>query len=307
MQDLLFSHFKAEDQLLDISYFGADNCSLTIKREDLVHSQVSGNKFRKLKYNIKEAIEVGATTLVTFGGAYSNHIAATAAAAAIHNLNSIGIIRGEELNTNSNITLQTAHQHGMELKFIPREQYRDKEDPSILPAILGNLTNYFVIPEGGTNELAVKGCEEILQPSDYKYNYICCPVGTGGTMAGLIRSSANNQQVLGFSALKGSFLQESVSELAGSSDFQITDDYCFGGYGKIDADLIRFMNEFYRQNGVPLDPVYTGKMIFGIIDLIKKGHFEKNSRILAIHTGGLQGITGMNELLLKKSLPQIEY
>ena len=162
-----------------------------------------------------------------------------------------------------------------------------------------------MIPEGGDNELGVKGCEEILTVEDEKFDYICCAVGTGGTVAGLINSSSDNQKVIGFSALKGDFLKDDVAALVTKTNWEIQTDYHFGGYAKITSELITFMNAFKSETGIVLDPIYNGKMMYGIYDLIKKGYFPKNTSILAIHTGGLQAIDGMNRLLQKKGMPLI--
>ena len=164
-----------------------------------------------------------------------------------------------------------------------------------------------MIPEGGTNALAIKGCEEILTEIDKAFSHICVSVGTGGTLAGLINASEENQKVLGFSSLKTDHLASEVSAMVKKQGWQINTDYHFGGYAKADRDLIVFMNDFRRKYKINLDPVYTGKLLFGIFDLAKKSYFPQNSKILAIHTGGLQGIEGMNRILKKKGLPQIEY
>lgn len=292
---------------VDLSKFGIAGHSLHIKREDLSHPFVSGNKFRKLKYNIKAAKKGKQTTLLTFGGAYSNHIAATAAAGKLSGLGTIGIIRGEELKDkiSENPTLSFAEDCGMRLHFISRETYRHKDNKGFLDTLKQQFGDFYLLPEGGTNSEAVKGCEEILGKSELGYDCICVPVGTGGTMAGLVKASMENQQILGFSALKGTFQSTEIKKYTPKTNFTITDAYCFGGYGKIDTEFIRFINEFKLLTNIPLDPVYTGKMLFGIMDLLKKGHFKENSRIFAIHTGGLQGIAGMNQKLKKKNLPII--
>ncbi len=293
---------------IDLSVFGIQNHSLKIKRDDLIHPFVSGNKFRKLKYNLLEAEKERHSTILTFGGAFSNHIAAVAAAGAETNFKTIGIIRGEELAHNRllNPTLTFAQNCGMLFKFIPRDLYRKKEEASFLRQLEDEYGRFYLLPEGGTNHWAVKGCEEILQESDQSFDFICVPVGTGGTISGLVKASSAHQQVLGFSALKGTFQNEEVKKYTSKTNFEITDAYSFGGYGKIDAELIRFINEFKQKTDVPLDPIYTGKMLFGIIDLLKNGRFPENSSILAVHTGGLQGIAGMNQKLKKKNLPIIE-
>lgn len=283
------------------------NIELSVKREDLIHPFVSGNKFRKLKYNIILAQKQQKNTLLTFGGAFSNHIAAVAAAGKEVGLKTIGIIRGEELydKIETNPTLSFAKSCGMTFKFISREAYRDKTSPNFISKLKEEFGDFYLVPEGGTNDLAVKGCEEILTEEDAKFDYICCAVGTGGTISGLINASKSNQKVLGFSSLKGDFLNKDISKFARSTNWELITDYHFGGYGKINDSLIAFINKFKAETEIPLDPIYTGKMMFGIFDLIKKGYFKPNSKILAIHTGGLQGIDGMNAKLKKQNKPLI--
>lgn len=291
-----------------VNFPNNDGIEVYLKREDAIHSFVSGNKYRKLKYNLFEAEKLGFKTLLTFGGAYSNHIAAVASAGQILGFKTIGIIRGEELidEIESNPTLNYAKQCGMQFKFVSREVYRDKTSDDFLNRLSEEFQEFYTIPEGGTNTLAVKGCEEILIDKDEVFDYICCAVGTGGTISGIINGAKPHQQVLGFPALKGDFLQEDISKFATKSHWELISDYHFGGYAKINAELISFINGFKLENNIPLDPVYTGKMMFGIFDLIEKKQFPKGSKILAIHTGGLQGISGMNMNLKKKNLPLIE-
>lgn len=281
---------------------------LFVKREDRIHPFVSGNKYRKLKYNVIEAKKQGFKTLLTFGGAFSNHIAAVASAGNGLGFNTIGIIRGEELGEkiNDNPTLKFAQQNGMQFKFVPRDVYRNKHSEIFINELKKEFGRFYTIPEGGTNVLAVKGCEDILTETDEQFDYVCCAVGTGGTISGLINGLKPGQQVLGFPALKGDFLQQDISKFATNSKWELITDYHFGGYAKINAELVAFINQFKVQNHVPLDPVYTGKMLFGIFDLIEKNYFPKGAKILAIHTGGLQGIDGMNQLLKKKNLPIID-
>ena len=296
---------RQQIMLLD-NLIGAQ-CTIALKREDLIHPSVSGNKYRKLKYNIAEALTRGDTTIVTFGGAYSNHISATAAAGKLAGLKTIGIIRGEELTANykGNTTLEFAESCGMTFKFISREDYKLKNTEAFLAELSAKYPNSYMLPEGGTNALAVKGCTEILTENDANFDYICTAVGTGGTLAGLVSASKTHQTVVGYSALKGTFQTTEVEKYTQKNNYVIKDDFCFGGYAKIDSQLVRFMNEFKQETGILLDPVYTAKMLFGIIEDVQNGYFPKNSRILAIHTGGLQGIAGMNEQLKKKNLPQI--
>lgn len=279
--------------------------SLTIKREDLIHPFVSGNKFRKLKYNLLQAKAENKNTLLTFGGAFSNHIAAVAYAGKEQGFNTIGIIRGDELfdKIEENPTLKFAQENGMKFEFVSREDYRLKGENSFIEKLKTKFGDFYLVPEGGTNELAVKGCEEILTHEDSVFNYVCCAVGTGGTISGLINSSLPNQKILGFPALKGDFLQDEIRIFAKKDNWNLISDYHFGGYGKVNSELIEFINSFLEETKVPLDPIYTGKMVFGVIDLIGKNYFPDNSKILLIHTGGLQGIEGMNLKLKQKKLP----
>ncbi len=282
---------------------------LFIRREDLIHPFVSGNKFRKLKYNLKEAKIQHQTTLLTFGGAYSNHIAATAFAGKENGFATIGVIRGDELATSieTNPTLVFAQQCGMQFYFVSREEYRKKDTAEFLQKLKQLFGDFYLVPEGGTNTLAVQGCQEILSNGDKIYDCICTAVGTGGTLSGIINSSFDHQKVLGFPSLKGSFLQKDIRKFATNQNWELVEDYHFGGYAKVTDDFIRFLNAFYYETKIPLDPVYTGKMVFGVIDLIKKNYFPDYSKVLLIHTGGIQGIKGMNKLLKSKNKPIIEY
>ena len=281
---------------------------LFLKREDAIHPFISGNKYRKLKYNLEEAKKLGFKKLLTFGGAFSNHIAAVAFAGKAFGFETIGIIRGEELidKIEENSTLAFAESCGMQFEFVTREVYRDKNTEYFKENLKHKYEDFFLIPEGGTNPLAIKGCEEILTEADKDFDFVCCAVGTGGTISGIINCSQPSQQILGFPALKGNFLQEDISKFVSKLNWSLISNYHFGGYAKIDASLICFMNQFKKDNNIPLDPVYTGKMMYGVFDLIEKGYFPKGSKILAIHTGGLQGIAGMNKILKRKNLPIID-
>lgn len=282
--------------------------SLTIKREDLLHPVISGNKYRKLKYNLKEAKQQQKRTLLTFGGAFSNHISAVAGAGKEFGFKTIGIIRGEELVDKivENPTLSYAKQCGMELIFVSRALYREKNEAHFIEKLQQEYGDFYVIPEGGTNNLAIKGCEEILTEEDALFDYVCVCVGTGGTISGLINSAKAKQKILGFSALKGNFLKDEIEKLApNKKNWSLVTDYHFGGYGKINDDLVSFINKFSSATNIPLDPVYTGKMLYGIVDLASKKYFNPNSKILVIHTGGLQGVEGMNNKLKQQGKPLI--
>ncbi len=282
--------------------------TLFVRREDLLHPVISGNKFRKLSYNLRAAEEAGYDSLLTFGGAYSNHIAATARAGREYGFRTIGIIRGDELERASHLnpTLARAKEDGMVLKFVSRAEYRLKEMSSFLAGLREEFGRYYLLPEGGTNALAVKGCEDILGPGDLHYDTICCCVGTGGTLAGLINASSGRQRLIGFSALKGIFMQKDICSFVCKDNWCLEADYHFGGYAKINAELIAFINSFQQRTGLPLDPVYTGKMFFGVMDMIGRRKFNPGSAILAIHSGGLQGKAGMNQVLKQKKLPLID-
>jgi 1-aminocyclopropane-1-carboxylate deaminase len=291
-----------------ITYELPNGISLEIKREDLLHPFISGNKFRKLKYNLLQAKAENQETVLTFGGAYSNHIAAVAYAGKEQGFKTIGVIRGEELGNKiaENPTLKFAQECGMQFEFVTREDYRLKTEPDFIANLQQKFSSFYLVPEGGTNEYAIKGCEEILTEEDAAFDFICCAVGTGGTISGIINSTFPHQKVLGFPALKGDFLKDEIRKFAANKNWELITDYHFGGYGKVTEELIQFINQFYKQTQVPLDPIYTGKMVFGVIDLIQKNYFPNNAKILLIHTGGLQGIQGMNVILKKKNKTLIE-
>ncbi len=287
-----------------------NNIELFIKREDKLHSIISGNKLRKLKYNLEEAKRQNKSCLLTFGGAFSNHILAVAGAGNEFGFATIGIIRGEELEhkISENPTLLRAQDLGMKFHFVTRSQYRNKEEVTFLDSLKNKFGDFYLVPEGGTNSFAIKGCEEILTASDKSFfTHITCAVGTGGTISGIINSSIEKQQIIGFSSLKGAFLSDVIRNFVNKTNWNIIEDYHFGGYGKINDELVSFLNLFYNHTSIPLDPVYTGKMVFGVMDLINKGYFLPNSKILMIHTGGLQGIKGMNFALKNKNRELIQY
>jgi len=300
------------NQFLNDCLLKKKNITLAVKREDLLHEHISGNKFRKLYYNIIAAKEKNYDTLLTFGGAFSNHIAATAATGKEYGIKTIGVIRGDELGNNlqktlrNNPTLKFAHEQGMRLHFVSRAAYRKKTEPEFIRELYRLFGNFYLVPEGGTNELAVKGTEEILTNNDQEFDYICCAIGTGGTIAGIINSSLSHQQVLGFPALKENFLHNNIQKYVSKNNWKLIRDYNFGGFAKVNKKLIEFINTTYTLHNLPLDPVYTGKMMYGIIDLIKNDYFPEGSKILAIHTGGLQGKAGMNTRLYKKNWPLLK-
>ena len=284
----------AQIQELNSSLLQAKKVRVLVQREDLIHPDVSGNKWRKLKYNLLHAKDEGFQKVLTFGGAFSNHIAATAAAAQIMGMESVGLIRGEE-HLPLNLTLAQAQEFGMHFQYVDRASYRLKaeKDWSL------EFREFYIIPEGGTNALAVQGCEEIVSNTDF--DIVCCACGTGGTIAGIINSLQPHQKAIAFPALKGAdFLEQYIQQYVSSKEWEMCYDYHFGGYAKVNKELIDFINNFKKEHNIPLDPVYTGKLFYGVFDLIAKHYFREGTTLLLIHTGGLQGIAGMNERIEKK-------
>lgn len=268
---------------------------LFVKREDLIHPIVSGNKWRKLKYNLAKAKEEGQDTILSFGGAYSNHIHALAGAAKEIGMRSIGIIRGEELGAD-NSTLSFAKECGMELHFVTREAYKRKTEKAWLDELEEQLGRFYLVPEGGSNAEGVMGCQEIITEINFPYDAVCVACGTGTTMAGLVASLPGNKKAIGFPVLKGGdFLYDEIKALLVSvnapvnNNWQLQTDYHFGGYAKWNNDLLNFMKDFKNEHGIQLEQIYTAKMMYGIFDLIEKGFFEKGTSVVALHTGGLQG------------------
>lgn len=275
--------------------------AFTVKRLDLIHPEISGNKWFKLKYNLEKTISSGHNTLLTFGGAFSNHIYATASAGKMFGIKTIGVIRGEEPEHLSP-TLQHARDCGMQLEFVTRLAYAEKETDDFIEWLHSLYGAFHLVPEGGSNYWGINGCMEILDKEDNEFDYICCPCGTGATLAGLILSAKPHQKILGFSVLKnGGFLRDEVLKhlryfLMNDgltqeyvSQFEIITAYDFGGYAKWTNPLISFINHFELNYFIPLDQVYTGKMFYGVMDLWNQKYFQPNKRILVLHTGGLQG------------------
>jgi 1-aminocyclopropane-1-carboxylate deaminase len=257
---------------------------LSVLRLDLIHPQISGNKWFKLKYNLEEAKKQGHDTILTFGGAFSNHILATAVACQNEGLKSIGIIRGEK-TSESNSTLSEAKKYGIQLQFVSREVYKRKTEREFKEELKKEFGNFYLIPEGGDNELGEKGCSEILPENDF--NFIFCAVGTGTTFRGLQQQIKSGQKLIGVSVLKGG------GEI--NSDKNILSGYHFGGYAKHTRELLDFKEQFERETNIPLDYVYTTKLFFAVNDLISKDQLPKGSKVLVIHSGGLQGNKGYEE------------
>lgn len=292
---------------INLPILEAAKVSLYLKRDDLIHPLYGGNKIRKLKYNVLECKRQGKSGLLTCGGAYSNHIIATAAYGKEQGLKTKAIIRGEELLI-ENPTLKDAAALGMELVFVSRENYRAIRDNNVLAFELSNSNpaDFYFVPEGGTNAFAIDGVAELVSEIDIPFDYLATPCGTGGTFAGLMQDIKNrNAKLLVFSALKnGAYIIDEVAELL-QQDFDasklalFTSDYVFGGYGKMKPELIDFVKSFKEQSGILLDPIYNGKMMFGLLDKIERGYFKKGSVIVALHTGGVQAWRGFGELGIK--------
>jgi 1-aminocyclopropane-1-carboxylate deaminase/D-cysteine desulfhydrase-like pyridoxal-dependent ACC family enzyme len=270
---------------------------LWIKREDLNHASVSGNKWWKLKYNLEEAGRMNYRTILTFGGAYSNHIFSTSAAAKECGLKSIGIIRGERVEP-LNRTLAFAEHQGMQLHFVSREMYRTKNDPAFTTSLQEKFGDFFLVPEGGTNTFAIRGCEEFAKEklSQVSFDILMLPVGTGGTMAGIIAGLEDSKEILGVSVLKkGDFLKDEISDLlkkySGTTygNWSLLTSYDHGGYAKVTQELLGLVNVMKMQHNLPLDTVYTGKLMSAVLKEAERGRFSRGTTVLALHTGGLQG------------------
>lgn len=278
------------------------NIKLFIKREDLIHPYISGNKYWKLFFNINNYLEKNPEKpyIITFGGAFSNHISAVSAVGNLAGIPTLGIIRGEELKDKwrDNPTLLFAKRNGMNLQFVTREEYRHKE--KLTDFLQNEFPDALIIPEGGTNEEALAGVKMMLNDDTKDFDYLCTAVGTGGTIAGISKYCEDNQKVIGFKAVDDDSLENKILELTLKQNFNLINS-CFGGYGKIKDENIRFINDFKEKYGIPLEPIYTGKMMQRVFELIDEDYFPEDSKILCFHTGGLQGIEGANLLLEKQN------
>ena len=295
----LFQHPPSPLQAFHHPILEARNLTCFIKRDDLLQLETQpgdqafcGNKWRKLKYNLITAREQGYSSLLTFGGAFSNHIAATASAGKLFGFNTIGIIRGEKVLP-LNPTLDFATGCGMKLHFWSREAYRRKDDPEVLAQLQEQFPQAYIIPEGGTNAFALRSCAELAEEilAQETVDYICLSCGTGGTLAGVIQGLAGRAFALGFSALKGDFHKVEVQQLLGANGFDnwaVATEYHFGGYAKTPPELLEFLVEMKKYD-LPLEPIYTGKVMWGVLDRARQGYFSAGSRICVVHTGGMQG------------------
>jgi len=309
----VLSHDLILQPLYDNQFLKA-RVSVEVLRLDLIHPFVGGNKWFKLNLNLKEAKKQNLKTIITFGGAYSNHIAATAAACKMEGLQAVGIIRGEESSA-LNPTLWEAKENGMKLHFVSREFYKQKESEDFKIYLEQEFGRHYLIPEGGNNNQGVMGCALILDPN-WRHDYICCAVGTGATFAGLSLSAKPAQVTVGINVLKGEnrsvmdaqMMLNKIHEtkkfiILGNTEVQkstienscITDFYAGSGYANFDSLQIKFKKDFEDKCKIPLDYIYTTKLFYGVFDLIKQSKFRPNSKILVVHSGGLQGNGGFEE------------
>ncbi len=304
-------------QKLESELLSEKQIELWIKRDDLIHPAISGNKWRKMKWNIEKAKDNKKSTVLTFGGAFSNHIAATAFACKQAGLKSIGVIRGEKVEP-LNATLVKAQKDGMQLHFVSRAAYVLKKDDDFILGLRNQFGNFHLVPEGGANYYGVMGCMEIAKELDVQPDFFATSAGTGTTATGLLLSATQHQKVMVFSGLKGGeFLKDDIKHLINYTTYNSEDtddilqhlnlitDYHFGGFAKITPELVEFANAFYRQFQIPLDLIYTSKLFYGLFDLIRKNQFKPHSKIVALHTGGLQGNNGFSGQMKKMGISLI--
>jgi 1-aminocyclopropane-1-carboxylate deaminase len=277
------------------SFFEEHQLEVSVLRLDTIHPVVSGNKLYKLKYNLAAFAESGKDLLVTFGGAYSNHIVATASACMEKGIPCMGIIRGDELHANSNDRLRFASECGMKLVFVKRALFRQLlTDPGHIEEQVKNRIpgteslELFILPEGGAGELAVKGCMEIVHEIPVPFSFICCACGTGTTLAGISAALQRGQKAVGIPVLRGtSFLESDLLKMNAQSNVDLLHDYHFGGYARSHPKLEAFCKAFAEKHDIPLEPVYTGKLFYGIMDRIQKSYFPPSSSLVLLHTGGI--------------------
>jgi 1-aminocyclopropane-1-carboxylate deaminase len=270
--------------------------SLWIKRDDLLHPVISGNKWRKLKYNLVGVIASGAHAVKSMGGAYSNYLHALAYAGKQLGLATTGIIRGERPPV-LNPTLEDIAEWGMTLNFVSRTEYRRYRHYATAADLPCIKPGEYWLPEGGSTPLALQGIRELVAEIDIRFDILCVPCGTGATLSGLIDACPEGVEVLGFSALKSAdALEQTIRQRSWSAlvGWRLIHDYHFGGFAKITPGLLGFMRAFEESTATPLEPVYNGKMFYGLYDMIRQGYFKRGSRIIAVHTGGLQGNRGFD-------------
>ena len=288
-------------EVIKYPLFTEKKINVYVKRDDLIHPEISGNKWRKLKYNLIEAKAQKKNTILTFGGAYSNHISATGAVGKIFGFKTIGVVRGEE-TLPLNPTLLQAKKDGMRLLYVSRADYRKKNTAEFIDKLKDELGDFYIIPEGGGNKLGVLGCNDIVHEIDIEFSYILTNCGTGATLAGICEVLNKKQKAIGVPVLKGGeFIHNEIKLLLGDtytsaeSQYTLEKGYHFGGYAKHNQELILFMRDFMAKTNIKTDPIYTGKLFYALVDLVKKDYFKEGSTIVVVHTGGLQGIKGFEK------------
>ncbi len=306
-----FGYGESPLQKLSDHGWESRNIHVFVKRDDLIHSEVSGNKWRKLKYNLAQASHLKKSGILTFGGAYSNHLLATASACNDHGIQSIGIVRGDELSESSNPTLARCAELGMQLEFVPRNEYALKSEKGYIETLQNRFPDYRVVPEGGANYYGIIGCQEIVRECDGEIDHFFLAQGTTTTSCGVLLALAEHQHLTVVPVLKGFesrkemehvLMRASLSESSISEYLQrvtVLDDYHFGGYARYSEELIEFIRFFHRKFGIRLDPVYTGKVAFAMWQELEKPEFEGKSVVL-VHSGGLHGIPGIEARLGEK-------
>jgi len=293
---------------INLEVFKNKNIEVYLQRDDLLHKDVSGNKWRKLKYVLEQYDKSTYNGIVSFGGSYSNHLAATAAACCLLDIPFVAYIRGEEPK-DLNDTLQFLISQNAEIKWINRLEFRTLRNENWPNPDPENYKDYYVLPEGGYSNLGIKSCMEISKNWISDFNYACCSIGTGTTFSGMVNGLINTgTKSIGFIMLKDQgYLTNDIKDMTTHDNYILNRTYHFNGFGKVNDELVEFLNDFYRKTEIPLDPIYTGKMMYGIVKLANEDYFEPNSKVIAIHTGGLQGIKGCNEIRKKKKKSLIEY
>ena len=288
-------NFKLNQQIFSERYLN-NEIEVFIKRLDLIDPFISGNKLFKLKHNVDRALFEKKNMLITFGGAFSNHILATAAYAKKKNIDCLAIIRGEEYSE-LNPLLTLAKENGMNFCFVSRKEYAKRNDNNYVSELIRKYKKAFIVPEGGNNKLGVLGAEEILETQDKSFDYIICPIGTGATLSGIVNSSKKTQKVIGINCVNDTkYINEKISQKTNKKNWEIINEFNFGGFAKFDNLLTEYLKKFKLNYKITLDLNYTAKMFFGFEKLIERRYFQRKSKVLLIHTGGIYGNLGFNYL-----------
>ena len=288
-------NFKLNQQIFSERYLN-NEIEVFIKRLDLIDPFISGNKLFKLKHNVDRALLEKKNMLITFGGAFSNHILATAAYAKKKKIDCLAIVRGEEYSE-LNPLLTLAKEYGMNFCFVSRKEYAKRNDNNYISELIRKYKKAFIVPEGGNNKLGVLGAEEILETQDKSFDYIICPIGTGATLSGIVNSSNRSQKVIGINCINDTKdINKNISQKTNKNNWEIINEFNFGGFAKFDNLLTEYLKKFKLNYKITLDLNYTAKMFFGFEKLIERRYFQRKSKVLLIHTGGIYGNLGFNYL-----------